>query len=590
VSVTGDTATVTVTFAANTSTTTATTYTVSIAPASTLVKGGATVAIIQAASAADQRAALTAGQAVPVEAAAVTASVTFTGATGLGSSLTNADFTADNGASVTGVSVSGDTATVTVGFAANTSITTGKTFTVSIAAGSTKIKGGATVAINQAKAASGPTDLTAGLYKGTDTAAIDVSGAEGGGLLEKSINWLRTHAATGTTYSVLLGTGETLNPTELSQAELNSADNLVVILKGLGTERTIQAGANGSLFTVDQGITLILDGFLTLKGRNGNTTSLVRIKSGGALEMRGTSKITGNISSGGRGGGVSVIGGGSFTMSDNATVSGNTASYIPPTPAYGGGVYVSGGSFTMSGSAMVSGNTASSSFDASLFTASASGGGVSVLDGSFTMSGNAMVSGNRASSSNPSGTSKSSGGGVYISSSGGSFTMSDSATVSGNTASSSYSYGGGVYVSGTGATFTMSDGAAVSGNTASSSSDSLVLYGTFGGGVYVSGGSFTMSGGTISGNTVTYSTTAGGAGGGVSVSSSSSFTKTGGVIYGNNETVATLRNVVKTRTGVVQTDKGAAVYVDSTHRRETTVAAAQDISKDGTTYTGQWTD
>jgi hypothetical protein len=72
---------------------------------------------------------------------------------------------------------------------------------------------------------------------------------------------------------------------------------------------------------------------------------------------------------------------------------------------------------------------------------------------------------------------------------------------------------------------------------------------------------------------------------------SGSFTKTGGVIYGSNETNPALRNIVKNSEGVEQTGQGAAVYVDSTHRRETTVSAAQNLSvtSDGT-FTGQWDD
>jgi hypothetical protein len=92
---------------------------------------------------------LNAGPAVQAEAATTTADVTFTGATGL--TLSAADFAVDNGASITNVQVVSDTATVSVGFADNTGVTS-KTYTVSIVGGSTKIKGSATVAITQAAA------------------------------------------------------------------------------------------------------------------------------------------------------------------------------------------------------------------------------------------------------------------------------------------------------------------------------------------------------------------------------------------------------------------------------------------------------
>ncbi|MDR1901800.1 MAG: hypothetical protein LBQ88_05885 [Treponema sp.] len=101
---------------------------------------------------------------------------------------------------------------------------------------------------------------------------------------------------------------------------------------------------------------------------------------------------------------------------------------------------------------------------------------------------------------------------------GGMLVMNAGSKVSGNTSSS---YGGGVFVSG--GTFTMSGGT-ISGNTASSG-------GGGGGGVFVSGGTFTMSGGTISGNTASSASV--GKGGGVYVSSGGTFTMSGGTISGN---------------------------------------------------------
>jgi hypothetical protein len=118
--------------------------------------------------------------------------------------------------------------------------------------------------------------------------------------------------------------------------------------------------------------------------------------------------------------------------------------------------------------------------------------------------------------------------------SGGAFTMKAGSKVLGNT-------GGGVYVSG--GTFTMSGGT-ISGNSANYGGGVYADGGTFtmsggtingntatnyGGGVYMDGGTFTMSGGTISGNTATNY------GGGVYVGSGGTFTKqSGGVIYGSD--------------------------------------------------------
>jgi hypothetical protein len=99
--------------------------------------------------------------------------------------------------------------------------------------------------------------------------------------------------------------------------------------------------------------------------------------------------------------------------------------------------------------------------------------------------------------------------------SGGAFTMKTGSKVHGNT-------GGGVFVDG--GTFTMSGGE-ISGNTVSASHFAC------GGGVFVSWkGTFTMSGGEISGNTVSGSFSLGG---GVYVYRNGTFTMSGGAISGN---------------------------------------------------------
>jgi hypothetical protein len=145
--------------------------------------------------------------------------------------------------------------------------------------------------------------------------------------------------------------------------------------------------------------------------------------------MEGNAKVTGNTATGSSYGGGVYVNGGTFTMQNNASVSGNTGNL-------GGGVHVSNsGTVTMRDSASVSGNNARQS-----------GGGVYVsYSGNFTMQNNASVSGNTS----PGG----GGGGVYVSDSG-TFTMRDSASVSGNTARYS---GGGVCVD-NGGTFTKAGG------------------------------------------------------------------------------------------------------------------------------------
>ncbi|MDE6705519.1 MAG: leucine-rich repeat protein [Treponemataceae bacterium] len=170
-------------------------------------------------------------------------------------------------------------------------------------------------------------------------------------------------------------------------------------------------------------------------------------------------------------------------MLENLVITGGNAS------DNGGGIYIEGSALTMK-DCTVTGNTTKS------------GGGVYNQGGEFTMTGG-TISGNTASIN---------GGGVF--NNGGTFEMSDG-TISGNKAY----YGGGVYVD-NGGTFKMSDGT-ISDNTVTSG----------GGGVYInrSASNFTMSGGAIENNKVTYSY---GYGGGVYVSGGT-FNKNGGTISGN---------------------------------------------------------
>ena len=144
----------------------------------------------------------------------------------------------------------------------------------------------------------------------------------------------------------------------------------------------------------------------------------------------------------------------------------------------GGGVYVTGkGSFTMSASAdgqnipSITGNNATEN-----------GGGVYVIGSSstFKMTGG-TIGGTDANDANTA----TNGGGVCVSKNG-SFEMSGSSCITNNKATS---YGGGVHISYASATFTMKGGS-ITGNNAYKSD----YISTFGGGVCVDSGIFTVSG------------------------------------------------------------------------------------------------
>ena len=289
---------------------------------------------------------------------------------------------------------------------------------------------------------------------------------------------------------------------------------------------------------------------------SGNTATATSDGGGGGVfvcnsstfNMSGNAAVSGNTAQ--YGGGVYLSSYSAFSMSDHAAISGNSAA------ATGGGVFVSSGSITMSSDAVISGNSAGNNGGGiyisypGTFTmengtisgnsADKNGGGVYVHNsGAFTMN-SGSISGNSATQN---------GGGVYAENIGTAFTVKGG-TIGGSTAADANAakYGGGVYVKN--GTFTMSGGK-VTGNSASKDgggvrldkgtfnmSGSAVISrntaDTYGGGVDVNNGSFTMSGGSITGNTTTNESPDWSGGGGVFVFDDGSFTMSGGSITGNN--------------------------------------------------------
>ena len=228
------------------------------------------------------------------------------------------------------------------------------------------------------------------------------------------------------------------------------------------------------------------------QGRGGG----VYVYSGsGTFNMYGGS-ITGNRATG-DGGGVYKSGSNSSFNMYGGSITGNTAN------SYGGGVYVDGGGFTMSGGTIGGTKTGETN------TATYGGGGV-YAKANFEMTGGS-ITGNETNR----------GGGVYVTGKG-SFTMSASAdgqnipSITGNNATEN---GGGVYVIGSSSTFEMTGGS-ITGNNAA-----------YGGGVCVSkNGSFEMSGSSCITNNKADSY-----GGGVNINyASATFTMKGGSITGNN--------------------------------------------------------
>ncbi|MDR3001909.1 MAG: ankyrin repeat domain-containing protein [Fibromonadaceae bacterium] len=208
--------------------------------------------------------------------------------------------------------------------------------------------------------------------------------------LKQKLQELQANAENDKEYTIVVTNDESIGPQILS---FSDKSNIIVRLVGDG-EKIISLEGNGSLFTVESGITLILDSDVTLQGHNKNSNPLVNIKGNGILIMNAGAKIKGNT-----GGGVDVNNNGSFVMK-GGEISRNVVSGFS---CGGGGVSVDG-SFTMEGGKIFS-NGANAIF----------GGGGVYVNGNFTMKGGEIF-GNIASPG------CGGGGGLYVT---GNFTMED---------------------------------------------------------------------------------------------------------------------------------------------------------------------
>jgi hypothetical protein len=366
--------------------------------------------------------------------------------------------------------------------------------------------------------ASNSPSVTPGLYRGAEKIGTQN--------LSASLSYISSNAVSGNDFYIVLGANESVSPMNLSY----SGKTVGITLIGYGGERTITLSSNGSLFTINAGITLTLDENITLVGQSTNNASLVYLNSGKLVINDGV-KISGNTSSG-DGGGIYVNSSGTLTMY-GGIISGNTAG------TSGGGIAVQGGTVTIH-SGVISENTASS----------AHGGGIAVNNGgTITMNGG-KINGNTAVGWH--------GGGIFVGS--GTVTI-NGGEISGNTA---IAYGGGISVPNESGTVIINSGT-ISGNTATNYS---------GGGINVQGGTVTMYGGTISGNTANSS------GGGIYVSSGtfrklpSGNGQNSGIIYGNEETGVDAGGVpLKNTSG---NSSGHAVY-SSSARRNTTAGQTDQI-------------
>jgi len=233
-----------------------------------------------------------------------------------------------------------------------------------------------------------------------------------GNNLTEKLAWLQRSADSHNTYILEVNANENIAPHRL---EYKGAINITVVLRGDEENRTIRLSSNGTMFTVYDNVTFILENNITLQGHNGNDGAIVDVIDG-IFRMRAGSTITGNenLNRGGKDGGGVFVGLGTFEMA-GGTISSNK-SYN------GGGVYVGllvgfkKGTFTMNGGS-ITGNTASyngggifirngctMTGGSILYNTASNGGGVYVYRDSFSLQGGTITNN----------TAREKGGGVFI--------------------------------------------------------------------------------------------------------------------------------------------------------------------------------
>jgi hypothetical protein len=199
-----------------------------------------------------------------------------------------------------------------------------------------------------------------------------------GGNLAQKLVWLQKGADSHETYILDVNADESIAPHTF---EFSGGINITIVLRGVGGNRTLRLSSHGTMFTVRENVTFILDNNITLRGHNGNNGHLINVD-GGTFKMNNGATITGNPNSG------VYVGRGTFEMSGGNIVGNGRGKDM-----HGGGIYIYNGIVTMTGG-NIYGNTASA------------GGGVWIYrysDGGFNMRGG-VISSNTATAA---------GGGVY---------------------------------------------------------------------------------------------------------------------------------------------------------------------------------
>ena len=204
---------------------------------------------------------------------------------------------------------------------------------------------------------------------------IDLTNENGNNIVEKVVSYINSNG--GNEYTLVIDD----NVFNVAPQILNQDNTTLIITSSDNTERKITLGENGNLFfiggevidNIPHSAKLVIDGHISLEGKNGNTDALVYVRLGGSLELKGNAKIIRNTKLFGfGGGGIFAVGG--YAVGENVTItmSGNSEISDNTSISHGGGVSIHGNTvFTLNDNAKI---TRNSSLE--------SGGGVSIGLGS----------------------------------------------------------------------------------------------------------------------------------------------------------------------------------------------------------------
>ena len=401
-----------------------------------------------------------------------------------------------------------------------------------------------------------------------DTVALSASSA---GEFATALSAVQ-NGQTDTNYVITVTADLNLAPQSLILAAYKDK---TVTLKGNSLARAIDLSGQGSLFTIGEDVEFILEN-IVLRGHSGNNTSLVTVNPDGKLVLKSGGKVTGNTYTtavrGSGGGGVFVDSGtleiaGGEISGNNVIGSSNLTG--------GGGVYAINGSNVTMTSGIISDNRIDNVHSGN---GDAFGGGIALYQNShFEMSGG-FIEANTVNDRSTSAMSAMQGGGVG----------------SRDDNTSSFHFSGG--------TIRYNIGHSQSANS----------YGYSDGGGVCLEANFVMTGGVISGNSVTcsinpnnqYGTNGmhrnGAYGGGARSLLNGSITKTGGIIYGNEPALSglldddgiPLANTAQSDGGGL--GGGHAVFFDNGQgilqklRRNSTAGETDDMDSSVTGSAGGW--